>query len=131
MRVTRGIQKAIYGRSRSKRRQSIFIAIEPPVAIPFSSVGYIDEEGYKIPFAETIAAPQETEPNIASTLDSKIWKHILPGIERTCVALRAQDYTYSEIAFIVGKNINFVINLISTIKNRLLRLGIKDFKNLL
>jgi DNA-directed RNA polymerase specialized sigma24 family protein len=75
-----------------------------------------------LPALEPVAA------NISETFSFEIFKHIMPGIERVCIVLISQDYSHSEIAWILGMKPDEVSRVIYKVRNRLKKLNIdKDF----
>ncbi len=99
-----------------------------PYAIPFSWFNtYTDEDGEKMSFEATLSnemIPQQQSSNVSETFDSKIWEHILPGLERGCIILRSQEYSHAEIAWIFGMKTDEVSRIIYKVKNRLVKLRI-------
>jgi hypothetical protein len=47
----------------------------------------------------------------------------MPGLERAIVVLRSQDYTYSEIAWILGMRTQEISRVLYKIKTRLIKIG--------
>jgi len=94
-----------------------------PYAISFSALNvFVEEDGEKIPFEAMLSSemlPPQQSSNVSETFSSKIWEHILPGLERGCIILRSQDYSHSEIAWIFGMKTDEVSRVIYKVKNRL------------
>lgn len=102
----------------------------PPFAISFSSLkSFVDEEGEQMPFESILSdelLPQQQASNVSGTFSSSIWNHILPGLERGCIILRSQEYSHSEIAWIFGMKTDEVSRVLYKVKNRLVKLGVKQ-----
>ena len=77
---------------------------------------------------EYLPAPEVSVANISETFSFEVFKHIMPGIERVCIVLISQDYSHSEIAWILGMQADEVSRVIYKVRNRLKKLHIdKDF----
>jgi DNA-directed RNA polymerase specialized sigma subunit len=61
--------------------------------------------------------------NISETFMFQVFKNIMPGLERAIVVLRSQDYTYSEIAWILGMRTQEISRVLYKIKTRLIKIG--------
>jgi DNA-directed RNA polymerase specialized sigma24 family protein len=61
--------------------------------------------------------------NISETFMFEVFKNIMPGLERAIVILRSQDYTYSEIAWILGMKTQEISRVLYKVKTRLVKIG--------
>lgn len=99
-----------------------------PYAIPFSWFdSIVGEDGEKLAFEDTLSTdllPDSQSANVSETFTSSLWQHVLPGLERTCIVLRTQEYSHSEIAWILGMKTDEVSRVLYKVKNRLIKLGI-------
>ena len=62
---------------------------------------------------------------MADSLSSEVFDHLESGVERACVILRTDDFTYAQIGFILGLKEPDVANTFIKIRKKLLSYGIK------
>jgi len=82
---------------------------------------------YTISIDEFVDIPMPEEVhhgNISVAFIGKLFNYIPAGKERTCVILRADDYSYDDIAWIMGITVKEVKTILAEVKKKLIKAGL-------
>jgi len=74
-----------------------------------------------------LAGEHIEQESIAEAFNNVIFEHIQPGLERTCIILKAEGFSIADIAWMLGIERREVHRTIYRVRNRLLKMDLKKY----